>query len=283
MVGVPLAQLTPLARGSGIGGSMSKPVSSLSEYVQSVHVILESWGRWDTTTLPWFRGHSSAAWSLTPSLYRSGINPKYERELVRDFRLRATAYLERVPLDYLGWLFVMQHYGIPTRLIDWSESYLIGIYFAVMELANEDDGAVWILDPWSLNTPYLKAKTVPISRHPCMNDYILDIDGAAIVREVKSPDPLAVRPDRSTPRIVSQRGMFTIHGRSNAGIEKVAASRKTSQSGELKLERIIVNGKSKKEMYRELYLAGISQSVLFPELSGLASEIRMRYSDLFVR
>jgi hypothetical protein len=56
------------------------------------------------------------------------------------------------PDDYFGWLFLAQHYGLPTRLLDWSESPLVALYFAVTEGHEDHDGCVWALWPGGLNS-----------------------------------------------------------------------------------------------------------------------------------
>ena len=55
------------------------------------------------------------------------------------------------PANNWDWYFVMQHYGAPTRLLDWTEGALHGLYFALRNNYGYDDAAVWVLNPWKFN------------------------------------------------------------------------------------------------------------------------------------
>ena len=127
---------------------MSLKIGSLSEYTEKIEKFLSSSNALNSTTHFWFRGQSKKLWNLAPTLYRGWINIEREREILRDFKLKAGNFLEKEPTSDLEWLFVMQHYGMPTRLLDWTESHLLALYFAVNEYSNNSDACVWVLDPW---------------------------------------------------------------------------------------------------------------------------------------
>jgi len=60
--------------------------------------------------------------------------------------------VDGIPKDEWDWIFLMQHYRAPTRLLDWSESPLVALYFALVDKLQEDsDGALWCMDPIALN------------------------------------------------------------------------------------------------------------------------------------
>ena len=102
-----------------------------------------------------FRGHRCPVWNLETSLERAsrrrgGDQVEYERAICGEFRRHAHSYLPRVPADSctVEWLALMQHYGAPTRLLDFTQSFWIALFFAFEEA--ENDCAVVALNPWSL-------------------------------------------------------------------------------------------------------------------------------------
>lgn len=256
-------------------------IKSLDEYVTKVYDICVQWGKVDSTTHPWFRGQDDASWDLLPRLYRSNENPIFEREMVREFTLRATPFLDKIPENEMEWLFVMQHYSLPTRLLDWTESHLVALYFAALNEESNTDSAVWILEPWSLNEVANDGPgfRIPTSKNSGYKNYTLKFDSADINREVKAKDPVAVRPLRNTPRIVAQRGVFTIHGNKKISLNSYASKKNKSS---IKLKKIMIDQASKIHLKKELFLAGITHSSLFPDLDGLAKEIHFRYSKHYL-
>ena len=104
------------------GDGLVKP---LSEYVEWSRACSRRFGRRNATLNVWFRGQGDVTWPLKPSLYRGKFRPELEREMLRDFRAHAA--------EYVDWLFLAQHHGIPTRILDWTENPLVGLYFTCCE------------------------------------------------------------------------------------------------------------------------------------------------------
>ncbi len=99
----------------------------------------------------WYRGQSDVKWDLKPSFSRLK-KPPSEMSLIKRFKQNADLLLNKQIKENIDWLFLMQHYGVPTRLLDWSESPLVAIYFAVISKKNMNkDGALWLLLPNELN------------------------------------------------------------------------------------------------------------------------------------
>ena len=90
-----------------------------------------------------FRGVSDSEYELKPSLFRSHpINVYREKSLLRNFRKRLPNHLKYSNLNIWDIMILGQHHGLYTRLLDWSRSPLVALFFTVKN-KNETDGAVW--------------------------------------------------------------------------------------------------------------------------------------------
>jgi hypothetical protein len=199
----------------------------------------------------WFRGLSDEKWNLMPGIFRQSEEEYIEEtSMFHHFQLRVSEQ-RHIYQSTFDWLCLMQHYDLPTRLLDWSESVLIGLFFAVDDPRRQDvDGKLCVLNARRLNK-----QTTHSSRQypanictPTAFDTLARAQLAAsrnierflgalprlfatsnrsseeanqIINAIKAtePDtnrwlssPIAVFPSRLNGRMILQSSMFTIHG-----------------------------------------------------------------------
>jgi hypothetical protein len=95
----------------------------------------------------WFRGHSKSSYKLLPSVLRPTPDGKYydESKLLSEFVRRHPEANDK-HANILEILTYAQHYGLPTRMLDWTENLLIAIYFACEDKGSVDhDGELFFL------------------------------------------------------------------------------------------------------------------------------------------
>lgn len=217
----------------------------------------------------WYRGQGSKDWSLTPYYLRLGGNQS-ESTLLKRFKQSAAMLVETSPKESFDWLFLMQHYGVPTRLLDWSESPLVALYFAVenIEKYGTTDGALWILYPSELNKNARIHNKEEQGFIPSFDDEELK---SYSVESLKSNArtqllPVATIATRNNARIQAQLGVFTIHHHENIPIEDVG--------DKSHIVKFVIPGRSKERIKKQLALMGFTKFQLFPELSSIGDIIK---------
>ena len=220
----------------------------------------------------WYRGQSQADWKLIPSLARPDNDLRSESHLIERFKQNATLLLQPLPANDWEWLTIMQHHRVPTRLLDWSESPLVGLYFALSDVISGNeavtDGALWVLNPVELNWPARIPNPYPLYI-PSFNDEIVTNNYSTLsVATLPSSglQPLALIGQRNTRRMQAQLGTFTIIHRDPIVIEDVGDSRH--------ILKYTTPKDAKLELRRELSLLGVDKFQLFPELESLGEMLR---------
>lgn len=213
----------------------------------------------------WYRGQANLRWRLEPRLMRV-TPPLSETHLLNKFKQNASFLVKQRPKDDFEWLFLMQHYGYPTRLLDWTESPLTALYF-VINSNQDEDGALWILLPTVLNEksnfkPEFEYE-IPSFEDDHLRNYLPD----TIAHETRSKlFPLAAIAPRNSARMQAQLGVFTITHRENLYIEDVGAPGAVRDH----VWRFVIPSDAKLSLSKELRLLAYTKFQLFPELESLA-------------
>jgi hypothetical protein len=110
-------------------------IESLTKYIEHIESVPKK-GSW------LYRGHKSVEYKLIPSIGRkqflNNTLEKNELTLLKHFKDSVVPFLKHVPDDEWEWIAIAQHYGLPTRLLDWSYNPLIALFFAVEDFQEED-------------------------------------------------------------------------------------------------------------------------------------------------
>lgn len=249
--------------------TLTKTPKSVSEYLTVFEQLIKSWSGSSSEEIQvWCRGQANAKWSLVPGEYRSTEYVPAD-EIRSEFQLKATPLLATPPQSEWEWYFIMQHHGLPTRLLDWTRGSLTGLYFALRDNEGETDAAVWVLDPWQLNKESIGSPEIVFSHERKAEKYLPKLFST----NNKLPQkPIAIVPPYNTERITVQRGTFTVHGGKRAGLEEMFKSR---------LAKIIIPKESVGEMRRTLRRSGITEFTVFPDLDGLGRDIRSVHIEGF--
>jgi hypothetical protein len=250
----------------------------------------------------YFRGQSSGSCPLLPSLYRhpgfkelSGPRKRIDRDdffwqlesdLFFEFYARARE-LHSGSLSSWDVLFTMQHFGAPTRLLDWTETFAVALYFATEGLPREGvQRRIWMLNPFRLNALSFEAD-MDEGEADLVDPKNLGWDKK--LREYYGYDeilvedgtlgfelPVAIYPQLKNARIQAQRGSFTIWGDGYRPLD-VALEGGRKRSSRRVLRWVDLDEPAVEEARLFLVHAGIDQHMLFPDLSGLAGWLRRKH------
>ena len=259
----------------GIASTANHMIKSIVQFIEAVRTDSSSWRPGEPK---WFRGEPNKPMPLLPTLYREGL-ADYENPLLQMFRARASGYHDVVPdRDRTDqWLFLARHAGLPTRLLDWTEGALIALHFAL----KEKEPVVWMLNPLELNElagvpPSVgKFREFPLTwvDHSGRNPAFENIAGAWVLDQRGVPLPIAVYPTYVHARLRAQRSCLTVHGKRKEGLATLVPS-----TGGI-LKRYVVDPDCRPSMITELRSLGVTDSVAFPDLDGLAKELKAQFSE----
>jgi len=252
-----------------------------------------------------FRGQKSHdkfdfASSLERAAYAFGVRlaelQDREAKLLREFKRKLHHYTSDIPnvRDDLEWLAIMQHYGAPTRLLDWTYSFYVAAYFA-LENADEKGCDVWALNAehFSARTVYsgddfsqLKREAERRKKDPSRNyeDPAHMLQNVILEELLKRPVACvhSANPFRLNERLTIQQGVFLFPGDIGVPFEENLSAREymAQSSDNLVKFKIKTDVGLRVEIIKNLYRMNISRATLFPGLVGFAESLRTRLPSL---
>lgn len=200
-----------------------------------------------------FRGAADSEYDLKPSIGRTtekhaknGIET-LERLIMDEFKRLAAAELDKKPETDWEWLFLAQHYGLPTRLLDWSTNPLVALYFAVAK-HDDKDGLIY----------YTQASIQ--NRYELFDPQTADFINKTEMSPIKSVgNSLFVRPKYTDRRYLNQQSVFACSPN---------PFKPLNMEG---IKTITFSKKLKPKLRRKLREQSISTSFIYPKDDGLTS------------
>jgi hypothetical protein len=257
-------------------------IETIEEFITR---IIELRNIWFDDPYPdiWYRGVGSIDFNLLPGAYWRPICDEFSAAVT--FKAMAPMLLNPPPIDDWDWYYLMQHYGLPTRLLDWTESPLQALQFALLNSKDGSNPIVWILDPVSLNFATQKQQVVFVPQtfgsvgaydlwlpHKCKKNCKIEEE---VNRKIISNEyPIAIFPSRTNPRLFSQRGTFTVHGTNPIPLELLDT---ISGFEIVRLIKLEISFSVKDQLLKNLFALGFNTTSTYPEPNSVAQDVKKMY------
>jgi len=168
----------------------------------------------------------------------------------------------------------MQHFGVPTRLLDWTEGLLMAVYFAADHVPDRCEcsvkdckATIWILDPVKLNEHNSRLEGMNVGVLTTTEDAANPWAPGAN-ENVFAPWPASIYGTHNNARIVAQQGTFTVAGKNPLPLDEANAV--LDHDGVL--EKIEVD-EAHASIRDHLKLLGVRRATVYPDLPGLSMDI----------
>ena len=229
-----------------------------------------------------YRGVADENWTLLSSLDRlGGCDPAHtkahlEEHIFRNFMRYARPFASNTANDW-ELLLIAQHHGLPTRLLDWTYSPLVAAHFATLQRNPERNRVIWRLD-WRTMHEHFKLKPLAF--------LVSDLDEALSAKGYKSvwdlfnskdngqPFVCMLEPPAINERILSQNAAFTLSSTKTLGFDEILKRNGLTKC----LTKFVIPAKRADFFRDQLDICNVDERRLFPDLDGIASEIKRYYA-----
>lgn len=281
---------------------MDVRVNTVAEFVEELTKV-----KLRPERIRFFRGHADFEhYKIRPSIYRHRRLISNENDLIRDAIIRCP---EDLPdsCTFFERLVRLQHYGLPTRLLDITSNALAALYFACRE-KERTPGEVLVFDIPIENVKYYNSDTVAVIANVARRPYSFDLDNlptdfkafnkhpeiGRLLHDIREDKPafrplilrndlrrvICVRAKLDNARIARQDGAFLLFGIRD----------KKSRSAYVPTDWITrgtdtkrITFSSKHRIKKELEQFGISEQTLFPELDYQTKSIVQHFKGRYRR
>lgn len=274
-------------------------ISKLSDYLEAIEKLEEQYKGSPTSTTFIYRGHSSESYELLPGLFRKHrhladkeqelyitndiYGPVNEKDILNAFIQEASSTVSIPNNELSKWAEYAQHFGAPTRLLDWSSNPLVALYFACVK--KENTGRVWMLHLSNYNRLWMRQMEEPLRRS--IRQIITDnIEGTS-----KYDYPIPYTPYYVDPRMSAQGSFFLAWGANHESFEEMFLKEEyemaiPNNSGiriygvheqTAFLFSFLIHSDRKVHLLRELDTVGINEKTLFPGLDGIGRYVEKKF------
>lgn len=227
-----------------------------------------------------FRGHANSHWRIVPTLHRAATNEwtrplpdaaellRLEASLLSRFKQQAPHFLSPATLQStqsdIDWWPIMRHFGVPTRLVDWTLSFWVALYFAASG-SPSTDGSIHVLHLHSLVSS--------------MEDGHQDqgkFEPRAFLARSRLPDAPDVlhvigRSTALLDRMLAQQGCFMSSLNVRTDVETTLANTvgNAAQTASVRFLKLLLPASLKADVVRRLRGMNITAATLFPGMDGI--------------
>jgi hypothetical protein len=218
-----------------------------------------------------FRGQSDSRWGLVPGIYRIDTPnvfadsleesySLYEAQLIDVFFREGLPYLPKITRGYSNDRVLAQHFGVPTRLLDWSQDPLVALFFTVEDWERDSDASLYLLLPEAW---YLPEEVHGLGPH----------------------QSVALTPPAIDRRIPAQKSAFTFHPYGNKDLSFTPLDTRENFGNQITtvgttvvraFVKIVIAQHVKRTLFQVLLGMGVDRRNLFPGLDGVGSDLAAR-------